>query len=100
MEITERNKKQELKLIQFYAVWCAPCRALAPIVEKVKERMVGKVEIEQIDIESDSDLMSKYQVRAVPTMALLKNDEPVWKHMGTIPEVDLLTVLDIYSNKQ
>ena len=100
MEIVNNNAKQNLKLIQFYAVWCAPCRALSPIVDSVSAKMEDRVEVLQIDIESDSDLVSEYQIRAVPTMILLKNDEPIWKHMGTIPETDLLTVLETYSKEQ
>lgn len=93
-------KDKSLKLIQFYATWCAPCRALAPIVDSVSVKIQDRIEVERIDIETDSDLVTEHQVHAVPTMVLLKNNVPVWKHMGTIPESDLLMVLESHSKEE
>lgn len=92
----EKMKDKSLKLIQFYATWCAPCRALAPVMESVSKKMADRVEVSRIDVESDSSLVREFQVRAVPTMILLRDNTLVWKHMGTIFESDLLAVLDTY----
>lgn len=90
------DNKTELgyKLIQFYAVWCAPCKALEPIVESVAKKLEGKIEVERIDVESDSDLVYTHQIRSVPTLMLFKDGEVVWRHLGTLSEGELTAVLE------
>lgn len=66
------------KIIRFTASWCAPCKALAKVLEEVKTTLP----IEVIDIDENSELAAKFNVRGVPTMVLLENDKEVKRKVG------------------
>lgn len=80
-------------LIDFHATWCGPCKALAPIIQNVKEKVGDKVKIIKIDIDKNQALSSKLQVRGVPTLILYKNGQQKWRQSGVLSEVALIKVI-------
>lgn len=76
-------------LVDFFATWCGPCKALTPIVDKLSEEMSGKVKIVKVDIDENSALATEYRVMSVPTMKLFKNGEVVETLVGLRPESEL-----------
>lgn len=75
-----------LKLIKFGAFYCAPCRAMAPILEELK----SKINIQDIDVdEVDPVVLTNYKIRNIPVLVLLKDDKEVWRHVGSISKVEL-----------
>ena len=84
-------------LVDFFATWCGPCRALTPIVDKLSEEMSGKVKIVKVDIDENSALATEYRVMSVPTMKLFKNGEVVETLVGLRPESELRDKLNYYS---
>ena len=84
-------------LVDFFATWCGPCKALTPIVDKLSEEMSGKVKIVKVDIDENSALATEYRVMSVPTMKLFKNGEVVETLVGLRPESELRDKLTYYS---
>ncbi|REE07747.1 thioredoxin [Winogradskyella pacifica] len=81
-------------LVDFYANWCGPCKALAPILNQVKEELKDNVKIIKIDIDKNELLASKYQVRGVPTMLLFKKGKQVWRQSGVLQKSEIISVIN------
>lgn len=77
-------------LIDFYAEWCMPCRFLAPILERVKEKLKGKIEIVKINVEEFPEISMEFSVMGVPTVVLLKNEEEVDRFVGAKSEQEII----------
>ncbi len=80
-------------LIDFYADWCAPCKALAPILQEVKKQLGEDVKIVKVNVDKNPSLAQKYQVRGVPTMILFKNGDVVWRQSGVLGKEAILQVV-------
>lgn len=75
-----------LKLLKFGASYCAPCRAMMPILEELK----NKIEIEDIDVdEVDPIVLTNYKIRNIPVLVLVQDNKEVWRHVGSISKVEL-----------
>lgn len=77
-------------LIDFFAVWCAPCQMLKPILENIKEKMGDEVSIIKIDIDKNKKLAEKYHVQSVPTLMIFKNGVQKWRQSGVLPEETIM----------
>ncbi len=73
-------------LVDFTAVWCGPCKMLAPIVETLAEEWSGKVRVFKLDVDHNPDVAMQYQVMGVPTLMLFRNGEPVHRMTGYKPK--------------
>jgi thioredoxin 1 len=80
-------------LIDFYADWCGPCKALAPILKEVKGELQDDVKIIKIDVDKNQQLANQYQVRGVPTMMLFKNGKQLWRQSGVLQKNDIIKVI-------
>ena len=81
-------------VIDFSAVWCGPCKMVAPVVESLSEKYAGKIEFFNADVDENMELASKYGIMNIPSLALLKNGELTDMKVGFMPEPVLSQWLD------
>ena len=100
VEITNLNFDEKVTnneipvLIDFWAEWCAPCRMLAPAVEKIAEEYKGKAIVGKVDIDSQVELAQKFGVMSIPTLILFKNGEVFNKSVGVVPKEKIAAMID------
>ena len=83
-------------LIDFFATWCGPCKAMSPILNDLKKQMGEQVSIVKIDVDKNPGVAAKYQVRGVPTLMIFKSGEQLWRQSGVYSAHDLKAILNQY----
>ena len=81
-------------LVDFWAVWCGPCRMVAPIVEELAQEYEGRVSFVKLDVDQNPKTASKYGIMSIPTLLLFKNGNPVSNIVGFRPKAELKQSLD------
>ena len=83
-------------LIDFFATWCGPCKAMSPILDDLKKQMGEQVSIVKIDVDKNPGVAAKYQVKGVPTLMIFKSGEQLWRQSGVYSAHDLKAILNQY----
>ncbi|GAI56772.1 unnamed protein product, partial [marine sediment metagenome] len=81
-------------LVDFWANWCAPCLAAAPILEGLAKEYEGKVNFAKVNVDGNSSLAAKYGIAAIPTMLIFKDGQPVQQIIGLKSKKELKKILD------
>lgn len=76
-------------LVDFWAPWCGPCKAIAPILEELAGELAGKVQIAKLNVDENDGVAGEYGVRAIPTLLLFKNGQVVEQFVGMMPKATL-----------
>jgi thioredoxin 1 len=81
---------QKPVLVDFYADWCGPCKAMAPVLKEVAEEIKDQARIIKVNIDRNSRAADELGIRAVPTFVIFKNGKEQWRHAGMIDKQTLL----------
>ena len=76
-------------LVDFWAPWCGPCKAIAPILEELSQDLAGKLTIAKVNVDEAGEIAAQFGVRAIPTMILLKGGQEVDRYVGLIDKATL-----------
>ncbi len=83
----------KVTFIDFWAVWCGPCKIMNPIVDELEKEFEGKVEFEKIDVDKDNEKSSKFGVMSIPTFVVLKDGQEVGRKIGAVPKAELTKLI-------
>jgi thioredoxin 1 len=84
-------KASELVLVDFWAVWCGPCRMVAPIVDEIAKEFEGKLKVMKLNTDENPDIAGKYRIMGIPTLMFFKNGQTVDQVVGAVPKAQLST---------
>ncbi len=93
----ETIKKNKLVFVDFWANWCGPCRALAPIVVELAKEYSGKILIGKLDVDENSVTAQRFQVYSIPTMIIFKNGSEAERLVGLCPKNRITESLNKHS---
>lgn len=82
-------------LVDFTATWCGPCKALAPIVEKLADEFEGKIKVGKLDIDESRAIATQYKIRSVPTVMVFQGGQKKGEHVGLTNRDKLVKLLGV-----
>ncbi|MFZ1322717.1 MAG: thioredoxin [Ignavibacteria bacterium] len=100
IEFTDDNFDDEVLkseipvMVDFWAVWCGPCKIIAPLVEELATEFAGKFKIGKLDVDNNQNVSMKYGIRSIPTLLIFKNGEMVDQLVGALPKAKIAEKLN------
>ena len=101
--LNEQNFKDTISsaavpvLVDFWAPWCGPCKAIAPLLEELSGELDGKVQITKVNVDENSAIAAEYNIRAIPTLLLFKNGSLADQFVGMVGKDDLKAKLEAHA---
>jgi len=95
LEVTTANfdaevlQASEPVLVDFWAPWCGPCRAMAPVLDTISQEQEGKAKVVKVNVDDNQQLAVRFGVQAIPTLVIFKGGQPVDRVVGVVPRDEL-----------
>jgi len=80
-------------IVDFHALWCAPCKMQSPILKELAAELGDKIKIIKIDVDDNGEIASRYSIQSVPTLIIFKNGRQIWRQSGVASKSELKTIL-------
>ncbi len=90
---TEVLKEKLPVLVDFWAPWCGPCRAIAPVIEEIANEYTGKLKVLKLNTDENPKIAQSYRISGIPSLMVFKNGQPVEQVVGAVPKSTLCTAL-------
>ncbi|MBT3300626.1 MAG: thioredoxin [Candidatus Marinimicrobia bacterium] len=100
IEFNDQNFESEVEksdlpvLVDFWAVWCGPCKAIAPVIAEIADEYAGRVKVGKLDVDNNSQTAVKFGIRSIPTLLIMKNGSVVNQMVGAVPKNNIESLLN------
>ena len=100
--VSDRNFDQTVKnyplvVVDCWAAWCAPCRAIAPVIEQLAKAYSGKVVFGKLNVDENPETQQRFGIKAIPTLLVMKKGQEVDRIVGALPKSQLESKIDTYA---
>ncbi|MCK9155472.1 MAG: thioredoxin [Paludibacteraceae bacterium] len=93
-DFQEKINSNTIVVVDFWATWCGPCRAVAPIIDELSKEYEGKALIGKVDVDDNPEVCEKYGIRNIPTILFFKNGVLADKQVGSVPKTALVAKIE------
>ena len=106
IHLTEQNfdetliATQGLVMVDFWAAWCGPCRAIAPVLEELAEASEGRVTLIKVNVDESPGLAARYEIRSIPTILFVKEGTVVERVVGAVPRAVLQDIVNARTSSE
>src|SRR5260221_5257231 len=95
---TEVLKSKQLVLVDFWAEWCAPCRAMTPVVEGMAQKYQGRVSVVKLNVDDNTSVTQRFGIKGIPTLIVFKNGKEAERLVGATTEQSVARLIEGHLN--